>query len=153
MKIRKRMGIPQEFDRSKIQRSMECSGVPTSIASMIAAEVKPKEDMSTEEIRKYVVNRLKQENPAYAASYESTRRLNIRGSAYVSKGVCRINEDFMSRMGLEPGQNVMLMSGDSRIDLRAESVPSLSSREVLVNDTDLNALRAPPGARIELKMQ
>jgi len=147
------MGIPQEFDREKLRRSIENSGVPTTVALQISSEVNPREDMTTEEIRKMVAKRLSEVNPGYAASYESTRKLHVRGSAYVGKGVCRLNEEFMNRIGLKSGTNIMVVAGESQVGLRAEAVPSLSSRELLINDSDLNRLNTSSGSRVEIKLQ
>ena len=151
VKIRKRTGIPQEFDSKKLQRSLECAGVPSDIAAGIAGKINPTEGMSTWDIRRSITRILSEINPAYMASYDSTRNLNARGSEYVSKGICRINEEFMNDLGLKSGQNVMILAGEKKSEMRVESVPSLSPREVLMNDSELDKLSIKSGTRVSVK--
>jgi len=73
-KLKKRSGREEEFNRSKLERSMTKAGAKEETARKVAGKITPREGMSTSEIRRKVTEELKRENPQAASQYESFKK-------------------------------------------------------------------------------
>jgi len=45
----------------------------------------------------------------------------------------------------------MVLAGEKKLEMRIEAVPSLSPREVLMNDSELDKLSIKSGTRVSVK--
>jgi len=72
--VKKRSGKEEEFDRTKVERSMRAAGAKEDTARRIAEGVKHREGMATSEIRNHVAAELKRHEPETAKRYETHRK-------------------------------------------------------------------------------
>jgi 2-phosphoglycerate kinase len=73
-KLKKRLGKEEEFDRTKLEKSIKKAGASENTARMIAEGVKHREGMATSEIRNHVIAELKRHEPEAAKRYETHRK-------------------------------------------------------------------------------
>lgn len=69
-KIKKRGGSQEEFQRSKLEKSLQNAGASATEASEVASQIKPREGMSTEEIKSQAHSQLKAKNSKAAENYQ-----------------------------------------------------------------------------------
>jgi len=69
-KVKKKDGSKEEFQRSKLEKSLQNAGASTTEASEVASQVEPREGMSTQEIKSQAHSQLKIKNPKAAQSYQ-----------------------------------------------------------------------------------
>jgi hypothetical protein len=150
-KVTKRSGEVEEFDRKKLENSIQRSGASPEVAKRVAQRVEPKGDTSSEEIRRRVAEELRQESSALSGAYLSTKLLRLRTSSDLKSGVVRIHEDLLKRQGARSGEHVMLRHKDHEAKMQIESHSDLHPREIVVSMSDLGKLGAQEGIRLDVK--
>jgi transcriptional regulator NrdR family protein len=73
-KIKKRSGLEENFQQSKIVNSMQNAGISKETAEEIAGNIDYHEGISTSEVRNRVIGGIKNREPQAAKRYESHPR-------------------------------------------------------------------------------
>ena len=73
-KIKKRSGLEENFQQSKIVNSMQNAGISKETAEEIAGHIDYHEGISTSEVRNRVIGGIKNREPQAAKRYESHPR-------------------------------------------------------------------------------
>jgi len=69
-KVRKKDGSHEDFQRSKLEKSLQNAGASSAEASEVASQVEPIEGMSTKEIKSKAYSQLKVKNLKAAQNYQ-----------------------------------------------------------------------------------
>lgn len=149
MKIRKKSGELQEFDRRKLEESIRRAGASSDVVKRVAERIQPSEGLSTQDLRRTVADELRSENMALSGAYMSARRLRARAAQDLSTGVARLHADHLR--GLSSGLNAMLVHGSNRAELRVEPTASAAAHEVLLSRADLQRLGIQEGSRVAVR--
>jgi len=149
VRIRKKSGELQEFDRRKLGESIRRAGASQDVAKRIAERIQPSEGMSSQDVRRRVADELRNENMALSGAYVSARRLRARAAQDLSTGVARLHADHMRGLGSD--QRAMLVNEDKRAELRVEPTTSAASHEVLLSSADLQRLGIQEGSRVAVR--
>ncbi len=150
-KVRKRSGESEEFDRQKLEKSVQRAGASPEVAKRVAQEVEPKGDVSSEELRRRVADELRKESTSLSGAYLSTKMLRTKTSSDLKSGMVRIHEDLLRRQGAKSGEHVMLRHRDHEAKMQIESDSNLHPREIAVSRSDLDKLEAQEGIRLDVK--
>jgi len=73
-KLKKRSGKEEEFDRAKLEKSLRNAGSKEETTRKVAETIKPREGLTTAEMRNHVVNELKRHDPDTAKRYENFKK-------------------------------------------------------------------------------
>lgn len=73
-KVKKRSGKEEEFDRAKLEKSLKNAGAKEETTRKVAETVKPREGITTSEMRNHVIKELKRHDPETAKRYENFRK-------------------------------------------------------------------------------
>lgn len=149
MKIRKKSGELQEFDRRKLEESIRHAGASSEVARRVSEKIQPSEGMSTQDIKRRVADELRNENMALSGAFMSAQKLRAKSAADLSAGVVRLNADHLR--GISSDQSAMLVHGNRRAELRIEPTSSVSSHEVLLSSADLQRLGLQEGSRVAVR--
>lgn len=150
-RIRKLSGIEEEFDRAKLEGSLQRAGASESSASELASKLSIREVISTSELRSQVLSELKAVDAKAAERYERTRCCEARASTEVPKDVVRLHPDILKRLGVPSGGTLELEHAGKRQTLRAEESSAVSSRELQIHNEMLSSLGASTGAKLSLR--
>lgn len=149
MKIQKKSGELQEFDRRKLEESIRQAGASPEVAKRVAEKIQPSEGMSTHELRWRVADELRNENIALSGAYMSARRLRVKAAKDLSAGVARLHTDHLR--GLDSNPSALLAHGNNRAELRIEPATSVAAHEVLLSHADLQRLAVQEGSRVAIR--
>jgi hypothetical protein len=149
--VRKRSGKVEEFDRRKLEESMRRAGASPEIVKRVSQRVEPKEETSSDELRKKVAEELRRESTTLSGAYMSTKNLKIRASSEAKAGVARLNEELLKEHGARSGGHVMVRHKDREAKMQIEASPKLSPQEIQVSKSDLEKLGAQEGVRLDVR--
>lgn len=149
--MRKRSGKVEEFDRRKLEESMRRAGASPEIVKRVSQRVEPKEETSSDELRKKVAEELRRESTTLSGAYMSTKNLKIRASSEAKAGVARLNEELLKEHGARSGGHVMVRHKDREAKMQIEASPKLSPQEIQVSKSDLEKLGAQEGVRLDVR--
>jgi len=149
--VRKRSGKVEEFDRRKLEESMRRAGASPEIVKRVSQRIEPKEETSSDELRKKVAEELRRESTTLSGAYMSTKNLKIRTSSEVKAGVARLNEELLKEHGARSGGHVMVRHKDREAKMQIEAIPKLSPQEIQVSKADLEKLGAQEGVRLDVR--
>ena len=149
MKIRKKSGELEDFDKGKLEKSMQNAGASVEISGRISERIQPVEGLSTEDLRRRVAEELQRENQALSGAYMSTRSLRVRGEASLGQGIARLNADHLR--GLQPDREALLISASRKAEVRLQPVTGASPSEIFLSNADMQSLGAQEGSRIQVK--
>jgi formylmethanofuran dehydrogenase subunit D len=150
--VNKKNGSSEMFDRTKLERSIRYAGADEKMARAIAAKVKEREGMTTDDIRRTVADELSIRNTEVTARYEDTKRFAAKKAMDAAKGTARITENCMKKLNLKSGDTIELMHENRRHTVRTEKA-SVGRIEIHLHEEDLNALGAKEGTRIAVRRQ
>jgi hypothetical protein len=148
-RVKKRSGELQEFDPERLVQSMKRAGADEQVAKSIAEKVQVTEGASTLDLRRFVVNELRNVNAEAAAAYAQTLRLHAKARDDLRTGTARAPKTMERIPDVKPGQPAQVKHGEKRMEVRIE--PSLDRREVWLNRADLQNLGASEGTRIAVR--
>jgi len=149
--VKKRNGSMQMFERSKIERSLRESGASESVAREVSASVHEREGMTVDEIRSMVSRELRSRDARAADHYDNTRRMVARRAVEAaSRGTARMSTEAMRTMRIRAGEPVEISFSGRTQTLLAETAPKGVSG-VQVSESDLNALGAREGMKVEVR--
>jgi len=150
-RIKKLSGVEEEFERAKLESSLQRAGAAEQVARELASRISAREGMSTEELRSQVLSQLRAKDPAAAERYERTRCCEARASAEVPQDAARLHPETLKRLGIQPGATLELEHVGRRQTLKAEESSAISSREVHLHSEVLSSLGASAGAKLALR--
>ncbi len=150
-KVRKRSGKVEEFDRRKLEESIRRAGAPPEVVKRVSERIKPKEETSSDELRRMVAEELRRESTTLSGAYMSTKNLRIRTSSEARAGVARLNEELLKEHGARSGGHVMVRHKDREAKMQVEASPELNPHEIQVSKSDLDKLGAQEGVRLDVR--
>jgi len=149
-KIKKRSGREEEFNRSKLERSITRAGVDEPTSRSLAERIRPRDGLTTSEIRRQVSSELKSRNTEASKRYESTRTHVARTSPEVKKDSARLHKDMLGELGVSPGETLELSHEGKSYRVSIE--PShADKREIHLHSDALKALAASEGKRVAVR--
>ncbi len=151
VKVLKRSGNLEEFDRRKLEQSIRHAGASEEIAGRIAKRIEPREGMSTADLRRMVSEELRRENATLSGAYTTTKRLRARGSPDLKSGVVRLHEDLLKPFDVHSGDKINLAHKENEARVEVQIGRSDDPREVVVNRADLEKLGAKEGTRVNVR--
>lgn len=149
MKIQKKSGELEEFDRRKLEESIKRAGASPEVVKRVSEKIQPSEGLSTQDLRRRVAEELQRENSALSGAYMSTRTMRTRASPELNSGVARIHAEHLR--GLRSDQNALLVHGSKRAEFHIEPTSTAAAHEVHLNKVDLDRLGIQEGTRVALK--
>lgn len=149
MKIRKRSGELEDFDRSKIERSALSAGASAEVAKRISERIQPTEGISTEDLRRRVAEELLRESSVLSGAYLSTRRLRAQSVPDLSQGVARLHADHMR--GLRSGPEAILLNAGRKAEVRLEPAASVDRRVIGLSKNDMDRISAQEGSKVSVR--
>jgi len=149
VKIKKKSGEPADFDRGKLETSMQNAGASADVARRISERIRPSEGLSTDDLRKSVVEELLKENAALSGAYMSTKRLRVRSASDLASGVARLHAEHVH--GLRSDVNAILLYASKKAEVRLEPSPTADRKEIHLNKVDIDKLGAQDGSRVSVR--
>jgi hypothetical protein len=149
VKIKKRSGELEDFDRNKLQRSVLNAGASEEVARRISERVQPTEGLSTDDLRRRVAEELLRESPTLSGAYMSTRRLRAHSIPDLSQGVARLHADHVR--GLRSGPEALLQNADKRAEVRLEPAAGLERRAIGLSRADMDRIAAQEGSKVSVR--
>jgi len=149
-KIKKRSGREEEYDRSKLERSIKRAGADEPTSRTISERIKPSEGLTTREIRRQVSTELKDQNPEAGKRYESTRSHVVAVSSAVKKGSARLHTDMLKELGAKAGETLEVSHEGKSHKVNIEPSPA-DRREIQLHSEALKALGASKGKRVAVR--
>jgi len=148
VKIKKKSGEPADFDRGKLETSMQNAGASADVVKRISERIQPSEGLSTDDLRKSVAEELRKENAALSGAYMSTKRLRVRSVSDLASGVARLHAEHVH--GLRSDVNAILLYASKKAEVRLEPSPSADRKEIHLNKVDIHKLGAQDGYRVSV---
>jgi len=148
----KRNGEKEDFDRKKLERSIVMAGASPESARDIALSFRIKEGVTTDEIRQFVFEELRNLDPMIGQRYERTYRFMTCRTGNTVRGVAKISEGALHRLRIMVGETFHLVNKDRSITLIAEKAP-IGDNEICLHEEDLEAIGAVIGEKIVTKKQ
>jgi len=149
MKIRKKSGEHEDFDRNKLERSLLNAGASADVAKRVSERIKLSEGLSTDDLRMRVAEELLKENAALSGAYLSSRSLIVRTGSDLTPGNAGVHTEHTR--GLRPNPGAVLFSANKRAEVRLQHVPSASPREIHLSKADMDGLGVQEGSRIAVR--
>ena len=144
----KRDGRREEYDRSKLARSLLRAGVTPYTAAGTLAQVEPGPDMDTGSLRARVEAELERRQPSAARRYATTRSLIARAAEQSGFGWVCLNPDTVNRLGLRPGDTVWLNDKRTPAPFTIESREDVERGHAWLNPGEMAVMGLGDGARL-----
>lgn len=74
MKVKKRSELREDFDRRKLEKSMQKAGADATSARLIAESIQKRDGIPTSELRKHVVQKLTAKNSKFGHNYDTFKK-------------------------------------------------------------------------------
>jgi ATP cone domain len=149
MRIRKKSGELEDFDRGKLERSMLRAGASADTARRISERVQLVEGLSTDDLRRRVAEELQRENQALSGAYMSTRSLRVREEAGLTQGIARLNTEHLR--GIQSDRDGLLMNERRKAEVRLQANSGASPTEIHLSSSDMQRLGVQQGSRIQVR--
>lgn len=150
-KIKKPCGTEEEFDRSRLERSIASAGARPDTARRIAQSVRETDGMSSELLRNAVAQELMKEDPMLSRTYMASENLVTRIEPSAPQGVARMSEMVMRYLKVASGQPVKLEHQGRVADVRVEAAKAVHPKEIELNRADVDKLQAKEGDRVNVR--
>jgi hypothetical protein len=150
--LKKRFGALQEFDRYKLEDSMEEAGASDVVAREIARKIQVPEGASTEALRQRIGESLRRVDPSIAEAYLSTRWLKAKASEGTPVGMGSVSEELRELCDEGKSTQASLYFDGNREDIRIE-IGHGDSGEIRLNPVVLERLGALEGTRIAVRFR
>jgi hypothetical protein len=144
----KRDGRREEYDRTKLARSLVRAGVAPDMIAGILDSVAPNPDQDTGSLRANVDAELECWHPNAARRYATTRSLTARGSEQAGYGWVCVNPETVSRLGLTPGDTVWLSDSGTPAPFSVESHEDVEQGQVWLNPREMAAMDVREGMKL-----
>lgn len=144
----KRDGRREQYDRTKLARSLSRAGVAPYMLGGILSIIAPNPDQDTGSLRASIESELKGWQPTAARRYGKTRRLYAYGSIAVARGSVGLHPETTGRLGVKSGDTVWLGENGTWAPFCAETMAQIEPGQVWLNSADLSDKGINPGARL-----
>ena len=144
----KRDGRREEYDRTKLARSLVRAGVAPDTIAGILDSVAPNPDQDTGSLRANVEAELACWHPNAARRYATTRTLIAIGSAQAGFGWVCMHPETVSRLGLRPGDTVWLSDNGTPAPFSVESREEIECGQAWLNPREMAAMGVGDGAKL-----
>ncbi len=145
--INKRAGTQEEFNRTKLEKSVTRAGATEETAKEITSRIDSAALRTTDEVRRRVAEELRKTDEAIAERYERTRNLAARKAVEAAMGTVKLHEETLKALGANPGDSIIIEHRGNTHTLRAETAP-IERRDLHLHESDLEKLGATEGARL-----
>jgi predicted transcriptional regulator with HTH domain len=149
VKIKKKNGELQEYDREKLERSIQNAGGSIEISRIVSGRMLPLEGLNSSDLRRRVGEELNRENPALSGAYLSTKSLTARSDPNLAQGAAGLNTEHM--VGLKVETMATLFSANGRAEVRLQPLPKVDRRVIHLNTADMDKLKVSDGSRVRIR--
>jgi hypothetical protein len=153
MKLTKRDGTHEEFQRSKLEENLRRIGVANDAIQAALEHVKPTDGENTAAFRNRIAAELRSQSPELARRYENSRRLEVNQSDNVAEGTAGINPTTLRHYGWKSGESVNAQHGKKSLQVKVEESTKAGTCTVRFNPRTLSSLGASEGTTISLTHQ
>mgnify|MGYP006288141951 CR=1 FL=1 len=151
VKIIKRSGMKEDFDSSKIEKSLTRTGLDLETATKIASEVEPEESTNTSVLREKIKERLDKIEPEIASEYSENLRRRIYHESETPEGEVFVSGDTLKALSAKEGDTLQLTHQKNIISMEANKYPYARAREIYLNKIDFDKLGVTEGKKILIK--
>jgi hypothetical protein len=144
----KRDGRREEYDRTKLARSLMRAGVAPYMLAGILDAVTPIPDQDTGSLRANVESELLCWHPTAARRYAQTHRVRAFGSRALAHGVVGLHPETVTRFGVKPGDTVWLGENGDRVLLSVKTLGRIAPDQAWLNSADMAGMGLNSGARL-----
>jgi hypothetical protein len=150
-KIKKPCGTEEEFDRTRLERSIASAGARPDTARRIAQSVGATGDISSELLRNAVAQELMREDPVLSRTYMTSENLVTKIEPGIPQGLARMSEDVLRHLRVASGQPAVLSHQGRVADVRIEAAKSVHPKEIVVSRADATKLQAKEETRVNVR--
>lgn len=150
--VKKRSGVVQEYNRSKIEESIKRAGAKDEVAKRVAESIAVQENLTTQDLRQRIGEELRKADPASAESYLSTRRLKVKVSPETPLDQGRVSEHLGKLFEQQKVLPASLYYGARMTEVRLEPAHKAYG-EIWLNQSVLDRLAASEGTRISVRFR
>lgn len=151
LRLTKRSGRLEPFDRRKLIESIVRSGGNYRIAHDVLAELVFRQGMTTDELRREVVGCLQKTDPVLAQRYKYTHTLWAHSHPALAGDSAYLNPETITQLGIDSGHYVQVLHGNRRHSVPVEPSNDVPLRQVRLLPQTLELLHAPIGVRVAIK--
>jgi hypothetical protein len=144
----KRDGRHEEYDRTKLTRSLVRAGVAPYMLAGILDSVAPIPDQDTGSLRADVEAELESWHPNAARRYATTRCLIVRASEQSGYGWVCLNPETARRLGLKSGDAVWLGHDGTPASFSVESHDGVERGQAWLNPREMAAMGVREGTKL-----
>jgi hypothetical protein len=144
----KRDGRREEYNRSKLARSLVQAGVAPYLLAGILDSVAPNPDQDTGSLRERVESELALRQPSAAHRYATTRSLVVRASEQSGYGWVCLHPETVSRLGLRPGDAVWLSHEGTPAPFSIEIHEDVERGHAWLNPREMAAMGVRDGMKL-----
>ncbi|MCK4392254.1 hypothetical protein KAX17_05060 [Candidatus Bipolaricaulota bacterium] len=149
-KVKKRTGREEDFDRSKLEKSLKRTGAKDETVREIAEKIKPREGITTSEVRSQAASELRSRNVEAAKHYESTRTRKAKTSSEVPIGTVRLDEKTLKALNASAGDTMELVHEGKTQRMKVEAFFA-AQEEIQLHPEALEALGATEGTKVAFR--
>jgi len=146
--IVKRRGDREDFDGTKLARSLRQAGVPVFFVSAMVARVCMRAVQNTAEMRTRIEQELARRYPLAARNYALTRRRFATASNNVDHGQVGLHSITASQLSVGHRDAIWVQQHGPVISLIAVIMPDLTPDHIRLNSEDLAHAGMQPDARV-----
>ena len=144
----KRDGRHEEYDRSKLARSLVRAGAAPGTLAWTLDRIVPGPDLDTDSLRARVAAELEILQPSAARRYATTRSLIARASELSGYGWVGMNPETVSRLGLRPGDTIWLSHGGTPAPFSIESHEGVERGHAWLAPLEMAAMGVREGMKL-----
>jgi hypothetical protein len=149
--VRKRSGEYETFDSNKLLRSILRAGASRSTAVHVLIHLRPREDLSSADIRTVASALILEREPQASMRYKTARMLTVRTDPSVIDGTAHLGASAMCLLGVDVDDAVVVSHGGTVIELRVEQDDRWDGRSIAMSASDFGRLGLPEGRRTAVR--
>jgi len=150
-KVRKSNGETEDFEKSKIERSLKRAGADKDSITRIKKIISDSDYKSTDEIRRKITAELKNEGEKkIAEKFARTKRRKVIPSEKVDKGFVKLHQSTLETLDVEENSDVILSYGKKKITLKAQKSHS-GKRVARLNPSDFKKVNLGEGKKVSIR--
>jgi hypothetical protein len=146
--IVKRDGRREQYDKTKLARSLVRAGVAPYMLAGILDSVAPNPDQDTGSLRANLESELGYWQPTAARRYAQTRRVCAFGYGALARGRLGLHLETMTRFGVGPGDTVWVGENGTWVPLAVETTAQIEPGQAWLHSAVLADMGINPGARL-----
>jgi hypothetical protein len=144
----KRDGHREEYNWTKLARSLTRAGVAPNMLAEVMINIGPGPVSDTGSLRARVESELALREPGAARRYAATCSLTARGSGQALRGRVCLNPETARRLSLGPGDTVRLSHNGTEVPFSVEILGDVALGQAWLNRREMAAMRVSAGTRL-----